>query len=124
MTSLFREHLSDPVVSKGIKMAIFHICTRNGITGVMPDEQHKRMRFLDEELVTTGEQRYPRPIFTFADVKQSWLTGDLAQMKRLLEGHEVVESQFYVPFTRGPKGKGLDEFLTTKDQVLEAFGRT
>lgn len=104
-------------------MALFYKCSRDGITGIMPEEQHNNMALLEEELVETGEQRYPRPIFTFSDVDREWLTGDMEMMERLLEGHEVVESCFFVPFTHGD-GERAREFVTTPNQLEQHFGQS
>lgn len=104
-------------------MALFYKCSRDGITGIMPEEQHNNMALLEEELVETGEQQYPRPIFTFSDIDREWLTGDMEMMERLLEGHEVVESSFFVPFTHGCDERASG-FITTPSQLEWYFGQS
>lgn len=119
-------------------MARFYVWSNNGVVAVMPEAVFREMehrRRVEQEAWEQGRKLclpLPRPVFTFADTGnpglEEWLTGTIADMRVLLEGHEVVRDRnFYVPFSNGYQwGWGeLAEverrFRTTLRQAIDAF---
>lgn len=122
-------------------MAKFFKARNNGVIALMTEETYEKMNrrmSVVEEAQAKGIAMPllppALPIFTFArpghpSIKH--MTGTLGIMSRLLEGHEVIDSSFWVPFSNGIEHGGLalnsEEqefelgFMTTMDQVVEAF---
>ena len=120
----------------------FYMCENNGITAVVTGPVYERIRDhigsrnQAERDGKTFNEPYPTPIFTFGDIDKlrPVLTGTLDDMKELLEGHEVLDRGFYVPFSNYGGSlsallnqvltKDLTEirFVTTLKEAMEAFG--
>lgn len=94
-------------------MAKFYAWSNNGVIAVISETvfeliQDRREKEGHTEAVGRGRPQlpYPRPIFTFADLrmmpfKNEWVTGSTNLMNILLEGHQVEHCSFYVPFSNG-----------------------
>lgn len=116
-------------------MARFYVGSNNGVTTVVPAfvyESNKRRWEQHRELEVETPFTLERPIFTFSNTKalQPFVTGTMADMRALLEGHETVQGGTYVPFSNGiqwgnpedPSVKQELSYRTTLREVMNAFG--
>ena len=119
----------------------FYTCHNNGVTAVVTEEVYKRLQERGELLAECKKRDLPIPqlppivpIFTFSDPQHPssiFFTGSLEVKEKLLEGHDVKHGGFWVPFSNGNEwacrhnpelAEWEWQFLTSADQVIEAFG--
>lgn len=124
-------------VHKEVSMSkSFLTCYNNGTTAVVLEDDLKKLG-VTENLLSLGPKRSGIKVFTFCSARRMQedpharriFTGDMDFMHRLLQGHRVSESYFYVPFSngaeRGVHGTAeLDrelEWCTTAQDVVDTF---
>ena len=121
-------------------MAKFYANSNNGVTAVMTEEaylkkEERRALIAETEKKGLGTPNLPQvgPIFTFGRTEHrsfKFLTGSTITMNRLLDDHEVLDGNIWVPFSNGSElgshGKEAQEFelqfMTSLDEAVEAFG--
>lgn len=107
-------------------MATLYMSKQAGVVGIMAEAQYNEFRSLDEELVATGGQDWPTPIFTFADEGHpefESMTGSLERMEALVRGHKVIKAWFAVPFANDKTQSGSN-YRTSRKQIDDVFGVT
>ncbi|OGC47906.1 hypothetical protein A2886_01460 [candidate division WWE3 bacterium RIFCSPHIGHO2_01_FULL_42_13] len=121
-------------------MAKFYANSNNGVTAVMTEEaylklEERRTLIAETERKGLGTPNLPQigPIFTFGRGEHrsfKCLTGSTIVMNRLLDDHEVLHGNIWVPFSNGAELgiHGREEqqfelqFMTSLDEAVEAFG--
>lgn len=118
------------------RVAKFFVCTNQGVTAVAPEwvyeEMRRRSQNLSRWIPNSLLEEPARPVFTFSDydVLRPYVTGTMADMRLLLEGHSVETAQFHVPFSFGlqwetpnhPAVRRELSFGTTIGEAMTAFG--
>ena len=117
-------------------MATFYKCINNGTCAIMSEETHEALETW-WSLVPEARavQPYPTPIFTFVrtenyetDPSRRSVTGDYGTMDSLLDGHTIVDGDFYVPFSNHDEMQGSEvaerelRFRTTLADAIKSFG--
>lgn len=114
---------------------VLYRCDNQGVTAIAPSAVYDLIpqgQPGERLIFETPPIDYPTPIFTFVPdpgKRDRWkyLTGTLAEMDRLIEGFEVRQGSFYVPFSNGFESViGVTNrierrFLTTLTDLLEHF---
>lgn len=122
-------------------MAKFYKRTNNGVVGLCTEYIYRKIEERRELRAECKQHGLPQPelppvtpIFTFGDVNhrsfRPFLTGSTLDMHELLEGHEVEDGWFWVPFSNGYEtgihGPELQrhewQFRTTLREAMDAFG--
>lgn len=124
-------------------MLLRTFCTssNNAVTAVVTKEVYKKLEERKELLTECKKRGLPIPqlpsivpIFTFSDPQHPsfiFLTGSLEIMAKLLEGHNVIDRDFWVPFSNRTEWHYRDDpktaeyewrFGTSLDEAFEAFG--
>ncbi len=122
-------------------MANFLCWTNNGVYAVVTTEVLRQIQEWDRRSIEPREadgpflEPYPKPIFTFSDLPglRGVVTGSVEDKDRVLAGHSVENSAFYVPFS-GYSGSAellfravLDtgdndfRFVTTLGEAMDTF---
>ncbi len=114
---------------------VFYKDRNNGITAIVTEKTyHEIEAWRRRRSKGTENEPYPGPIFTFyagtGDIPP-WVTGDISMMRRLTaRARNVFEGSISIPFSNQELcnmsyeeiREYLQEWQTTAEQLIEAFG--